>query len=126
PPPPPEEKKEPPKPPPPVKSAAKKPPPLEPPKPLEEAPKPTPPPIVIPGIGMESTIGSGAVSAPVANTAMGAMPTIAPDPNAVQPYKAPRYVPPGGADTDPEVLPGYEKKVPYPPAAKAAGIEGTV
>jgi protein TonB len=125
PPPPPEEKKEPPKPKPPPIARINKPQPPEPPKPNQEAPKepPKPVPVVI-GIQMESTTATGGFAAPVGNSNMGAMPKQAPDPNAVQPYKAPKYVPPGGADTDP--VPENEVKIPYPESARAAQIEGTV
>jgi protein TonB len=129
PPPPPEPEKppEPPKPkPPPVKVlkvAEVKPPPLEPPPPTQEAPKEEIKPVMI-GISMDSTVSSGAIAAPVGNTAMGAMPTKAPNAAEVQPYKAPKYVPPGGADTDPEV--DGEVKIAYPEEAKRAQIEGTV
>src|SRR6185295_8936074 len=52
------------------------------------------------------------------------MPTKAPNPAEVQAYKAPKYVPPGGADSDPVV--DGEVKIPYPEEAKRAQIEGTV
>jgi protein TonB len=106
-----------------VKVAEVKPPPLEPPPPTQEAPKEEVKPVMI-GISMDSTVSTGAIAAPVGNTAMGAMPTKAPNPENVQPYKAPKYVPPGAADSDPVV--DHEAKIPYPEEAKRAQIEGTV
>lgn len=130
-PPPPEPEKpkpvEPPKPklPPPVKVAVVKPPPEEPPPPQEEAKEPPkePPPLFV-GVKMSSTSTNGAFAAPVGNTAYGAMPKAAPAPAEVKPYNAPKYVPPGSADRDPEVA--DEFKIPYPDEARRAGIEGTV
>lgn len=131
-PPPPEPEKpkpvEPPKPklPPPVKVAVVKPPPPEPPPPLEEAPKEPPkePPPLFVGVKMSSTSTNGAFAAPVGNTAYGSMPKAAPNPTEVKPYTAPKFVPPGSADRDPEVA--DEFKIPYPDEARRAGIEGTV
>ena len=117
-----------PKPPPPkIKVAEPKPIVEEPPPPTEEAPKEEakPPPIFI-GVSMSGTSSAGTFSAPVGNTAMGGMAPKAPNPAEVQAYKAPKYVPPGGADSDPEVAPGGEFKIPYPEEAKRNGIEGTV
>ncbi len=128
PPPEPEKKPEPPKPklPPPVKVAVVKPPPPEPPPPIEEAPKEPPkePPPLFVGVKMSSTSTTGGITAPVGNTAYGAMPKVAPAPAEVKPYNAPKYVPPGAADRDPEVA--DEFKIPYPDEARRAGIEGTV
>ncbi len=134
PPPPPEPEPEPekPKPPPPkpiqpkIKVAEPKPiQPPEPPPPTEEAPKEEakPPPIFV-GIQMSGTSTAGTFSAPVGNTAMGGIAPKAPNPEEVKPYRAPKYVPPGGADTDPSVE--GEVKIPYPEEARRAGIEGTV
>jgi len=131
PPPPPEPEPEPekPKPPPPkpqVKVAKPLPVPVEePPPPTEEAPKEEakPPPIFI-GMTMSSTSTSGTFAAPVGNSAMGSMPKQAPNPEDVKAYKAPKYVPPGGADSDPVAQ--DEVKIPYPEEAKRAGVEGTV
>jgi len=61
----------------------------------------------------------------VGNTLYGKTADTATAPSEVQPYAAPRYVPPGGADTEPEVL-GGEVRVPYPEEAKRNGIEGSV
>ena len=128
PPPEPEKPPEPPKPkviPPPVKVAVIKPPEALPPPPTEEAPKEPPKPVpIFTGISMNSTTATGGFAAPVGNTAMGQMPKQAANPNDVQAYRAPKYVPPGGTDTDPQ--PDGEIKVPYPEEARRAGIEGTI
>lgn len=133
PPPPPEPEPEPEKPkPPPLKPAPKikvaEPKPVippEPPPPTEEAPKeeakPTP---VFIGVSMSSTSSSGSFAAPVGNSAVGAMPTRAANPEEVKAYRAPKYVPPGGADSDPVME--NEVKIPYPEEARRAGVEGTV
>jgi protein TonB len=128
PPPPPEPPKEveKPKPPPKVKVAIPKPKEVEePPPPTEEPPKEEakPPPVVI-GMTLSGTASNGAFAAPVGNSALGAMAKTAVDPTEVKPYRAPRYVPPGGADSDP--VAEDEIKIPYPEEAKRAGIEGTV
>lgn len=131
PPPEPEPEPEKPKPPPPkpqIKVAKPLPVPVEePPPPTEEAPKEEakPPPIFI-GMTMESTSSAGTFAAPRGNSAMGSMPKQAPNPDDVKAYRAPKYVPPGGADSDPEVAAGGEFKIPYPEEAKRAGVEGTV
>lgn len=133
-PPPPKEepKPEPPKPPepkakpPPVKVAVVKPPPEQaPPPPNEEPPPDTdakPVPLVV-GISMSSTTAGGSFAIGVGNTTYGKAdkPT---DPSQVKAYRAPKYVPPGGSDTQPEVA--SEVKLPYPPEAKANEVEGTV
>ncbi len=111
--------------PPPVKLAVVKPPPDEPPPPLEEVKEPPkePPPLFV-GVKMSSTTESGSFAAPVGNTAYGAMPKAAPAPSEVKAYQAPKYVPPGSADRDPEV--DAEFKIPYPDEARRANVEGTV
>ncbi len=108
-----------------VKLAVVKPPPDEPPPPLEEAKEPPkePPPLFV-GVKMSSTTSAGAFAAPVGNTAYGQMPKAAPAPSEVKAYSAPKYVPPGAADRDPEV--DAEFKIPYPDEARRAGVEGTV
>jgi len=113
---------------PPVKLAVVKPPPVEPPPPLEEAEPPKeppkdPPPLIV-GMKMSSTTTAGTFAAPVGNTAYGQMPKAAPSPTEAKPYYAPKYVPPGAADSDPQV--DSEFKIPYPDEARRAGIEGTV
>lgn len=135
PPPPKVEEPEPPKPveppkvklkPPPVKVAEVKPPPDAPPPPNEEPPpeastKPVP---LVVGISMSSTTAGGTFAVGVGNTTYGKADTTPTDPSKVQAYRAPKYVPPGGADTQPEVA--NEFKPPYPEEAKKNDIEGTV
>lgn len=96
----------------------------EPPPPIEEAKEPpkTPPPLFV-GIKMSSTTAGGAIAVPIGNTTLGAM-TKGNNPADVKPYSAPKYVPPGAADSDPEVA--AEFKIPYPSEARKANIEGTV
>ncbi|MBK7859226.1 MAG: energy transducer TonB [Archangiaceae bacterium] len=121
-----EEKPKPPPPKPVVKVAIPKPKLDElPPPPTEEAPKEDvkPPPIVI-GVQLSGTSSAGNFAAPVGNTAMGGVAPKAVAPEEVKAYKAPKYVPPGGADSDP--VAEAEVKIPYPEEAKRAGIEGTV
>lgn len=124
----PEKPPEPPKPkvkPPEVKVASVKPQPEKaPPPPNEEPPpdaKPAPP---IIGLQLDNMNSAGTFSAPVGNTVYGAVAKTAVDPNSVKAYRAPKYVPPGGADTDPEVI--GDVKIPYPDEAKRADIEGPV
>ena len=117
---------EPPKPkmkPPPIKVAEVKPQPVEPPPPIEEAKEPPKPVPLIVGISMSSTTSAGGFAAPVGNTAYGKMEK-AVAPSEVKPYSAPRYVPPGAADREPEVA--REFKGAYPDEARRAGIEGVV
>ncbi|MFO0601056.1 MAG: TonB family protein [Myxococcaceae bacterium] len=136
PPPPKVEEPEPPKPdppkikikPPPVKVAEAPPPPKEeaPPPPNDTPPPETPQkpvPIVV-GISMSSTTAAGGFAVQVGNTTYGKASDKITDPSQVKAYSAPKYVPPGGADTDPTVL--SEVKVPYPEEAKKNEIEGSV
>jgi protein TonB len=132
PPPPPEKEPEPPKAPekvrpPEVKVAIPKPPPKEvAPPPPNDTPPPEAPskpvPIVV-GISMTSTTAAGGFAVPAGNTSYGVADKVV-DPSQVKAYTAPKYVPPGGADTEPSVL--GEVKIAYPEAAKKADIEGTV
>ncbi len=127
-----EPKPEPPKPPPPkakpppVKVAEVKPPPEQAPPPPNEPPPPEadskPVPLVV-GISMSSTTAGGSFAIGVGNTTYGKAgpPT---DPSQVKAYRAPKYVPPGGSDTQPEVA--SEFKPPYPDEAKKNEVEGTV
>lgn len=137
PPPPPKEepKEEPPKP---LEKPKVKPPPVKlaevPPPPKEEAPPPpndTPPPEtpqkpvpIVVGISMSSTTAAGGFAVQVGNTTYGKTSDKITDPNDVKAYSAPKYAPPGGADTEP-VLMG-EEKIPYPDEAKKNEIEGSV
>lgn len=125
PPPEPEKPPEPPKvKPPEVKVATVKPPPEAPPPPNEEAPQEPPKPVpIMVGISMSSTTSAGSFAAPTGNTAYGAVPKQGSD-ETPQAYRAPKYVPPGGADTEPIIDQDY--KPPYPEEAKRNGIEGTV
>jgi periplasmic protein TonB len=135
PPPPKVEEPEPPKPPdppkekvkaPPVKVAEVKPPPIDAPPPPNEEPPPEasdkPVPLVV-GISMTAAGGTFAVG--VGNTTYGKADNTPTDPSQVKAYRAPKYVPPGGADTQPELI-GEGYKPPYPEEAKKNEIEGTV
>jgi protein TonB len=99
------------------------PPPPNQPPPKAAPPPQAPPPIHI-GVNLESTVQGGAFAAPVGNTMYGVAPVQAPAPAVVKPYWAAKYVPPTSV-SDLPVLIG-EVKVPYPPAARKAGIEGQV
>ncbi len=133
PPPPPPKVEEPPKPldppkakPPPVKVAELKPPPKEAPPPPNDTPPPEPTkpvPLVV-GISMTSTTAVGGFAVQVGNTTYGKASDKVVDPSQVKAYSAPRYVPPGGADTEPTVL--GEVKIPYPEEARKNEVEGSV
>lgn len=138
PPPPPKVEEEPPKPPkpldppkvkpPPVKMAEVKPPPkLDAPPPPNETPPPEasakPVPLVI-GVTMDSTTATGGFAVQVGNTTYGKASDKVVDPSEVKAYRAPVYVPPGGADTEPQLL--GEFKIPYPEEARKNEVEGTV
>ncbi|MBL8924451.1 MAG: energy transducer TonB [Myxococcaceae bacterium] len=128
-----EPKPEPPKPdppkakPPPVKVAEVKPPPEQaPPPPNQEPPPETdakPVPLVV-GISLSSTTEGGSFAVNTGNTTYGKADSTPTNPADVKAYRAPKYVPPGGADTQPEVA--NEFKPPYPDDAKKNEIEGTV
>jgi protein TonB len=136
PPPPPEEEKkpEPPKPdppkakPPPVKMAEPAPPPKDAaPPPPNQTPPPeasTKPPVLVVGLTLDSTTESGGMALQVGNTTYGKASDKVVDPKDVKAYSAPKYAPPGGADTEP--VPMGEVKVDYPPEAKKAEVEGNV
>lgn len=126
--PPPEEKQPEEKKPPPVKVAVVRPPPkIDAPPPPNEPPPPDTPtkpvPLVV-GVTLSSTTSAGGFAAPVGNTLYGKSADKAVNPDEVKAYAAPKYVPPGGADTDPQI--DKEIKIPYPEEAKKAGVEGTV
>jgi protein TonB len=111
--------------PPPIKVAEVKPPPVaEPPPPIEEAKEPPKPVPLVVGISMSSTTSAGGFAAAVGNTAYGKTADKAVAPSEVHAYNAPKYVPPGSADSDPETA--DEIRIPYPDEARKAGIEGTV
>jgi periplasmic protein TonB len=133
PPPPPPPKEEPPreleppkaKPPPvPVVELKPKPPPAPPPPNDTPPPEPTKPVPLVVGITMSSTTATGGFAVQVGNTTYGKASDTVVDPSQVKAYSAPRYLPPGGADTEPQVL--NEVKVPYPQEAKKNEVEGSV
>jgi protein TonB len=113
--------------PPPIKVAEAPPPPKDEPPPPNDTPPPETPqkpvPIVV-GISMSSTTAAGGFAVQVGNTTYGKASDKVTDPNDVKAYSAPKYAPPGSADTEP-VLVG-EIKVPYPEEAKKNEIEGSV
>ncbi|RJS22430.1 energy transducer TonB [Corallococcus sp. H22C18031201] len=137
PPPPPEEKQEEPKPPPPkvrpvkpppvkVAEAPKPPPPSQAPPPPNDTPPPPqakPPPLVV-GMTLSSTTSAGSFAAPVGNTTYGKVDAKAKNPQDVKAYSAPKYTPIYQVDSEPTVSSAV--KIPYPPEARSAGIEGTV
>ena len=114
--------------PPPVKLAEKVPPPKEdlPPPPNDAPPPETPnkPVPIIVGISMSSTTAAGGFAVQVGNTTYGKTSDKITDPSQVKAYNAPKYAPPGGADTEPVML--GEVKIPYPDEAKKNEIEGSV
>jgi len=103
------------------------------PKPPEEAPPPPnqeakevpkePVPIVI-GVTMDSTTATGGFAVQVGNTTYGKAQKEVVDPGNVKNYAAPKYAPPGSADTEPVIM--GEVKIEYPPEAKKNDIEGDV
>jgi len=130
PPPPPPKVEEPPKPKalpkPVVKVDTPKPPTPQPPPPNEpppEQPPAKPVPVVV-GLSLSSTTSGGSFAVPTGNTLMGKSDTKAVNPADVKPYAAPKYVPAGSADRDPELA--QEVKIPYPEEARKAGVEGSV
>ena len=116
--------------PPPQKLVAKAeaPPPKEdlPPPPNQDPPKEVPQepvPIVI-GVTMDSTTATGGFAVQVGNTTYGKASNKVVDAANVKAYSAPKYAPPGSADTEPTI--SGEVKIDYPPEAKKSEIEGTV
>lgn len=111
--------------PPPVKVAEQKPPPEQaPPPPNETPPEPPSKPVpIFTGISLSSTSTAGTFDAPVGNTTYGKADKVV-DPSQVKAYSAPKYVPPGGADSEPVVEGEY--KIPYPEEAKKNEVEGSV
>jgi protein TonB len=99
------------------------PPPPNQPPPKAAPPPQAPPPIHI-GVNLESTVQGGAFAAPVGNSMYGVAPVQAPTPPAVKPYWAAKYLPPTRVSELPVLI--TEVKIPYPPAARKAGIEGPV
>lgn len=135
PPPPPPPKVEEPEPPKPVEKIKVKPPAVklaEVVKPKDEPPPPndTPPPEptkvvpIIVGISMSSTTQAGGFAVQVGNTTYGKTSDKVVDAADVKAYNAPKYAPPGSADTEPVEL--GKITVPYPDEAKKNEIEGSV
>lgn len=113
--------------PPPVKTAEVKlpPKPMAPPPPNDAPPaEPTKPAPLVVGISLSSTTAQGGFAVQVGNTTYGKSSDSVVDPSQVKPYSGPRYVPPGGADTEPAVL--GEVRIPYPEEARTHEIEGSV
>jgi len=108
---------------PPVAPRERPPPPNEPPPPDAAPPRRAP---IRVGVALSATAAAGGVAAPVGNTLYGKAPETAPEPSAVQPYRAERYLAPTEVDAPPvplslEVPPGE-----YPREAREAGFEGDV
>jgi protein TonB len=97
------------------------PPPAEEPSP-PEAPTARAPPRV--GVSLSSTAAGGTFAAGAGNTLYGKSGGRASDPAEVAPYTAERYAPPARLSVPPRLLEAPE--VPYPPAARKAGVEGRV
>lgn len=103
------------------------------PKPQEDVPPPPneeakevpkePVPIVI-GVTMDSTTATGGFAVQVGNTTYGKAQKEVVDPGSVKNYAAPKYAPPGSADSEPVII--GEVKVDYPAEAKKNDIEGDV
>jgi protein TonB len=92
-------------------------------EPPPEAPS-KPVPIVV-GISMSSTTTAGGFAVQVGNTTYGKASDKIVDPSQVKAYSAPKYAPPGSADTEPVPI-GEDVKMPYPEEAKKADVEGPV
>lgn len=98
-----------------------KPAPDEPPPPPDQKPPEKPVPQIV-GLTMSSTTTAGTFSAPVGNTAMGAVGPTARAPSEVK--RGGGLVPLAEVDSGPAPL--DEVRIPYPPQARKDGIEGTV
>ena len=90
-------------------------------EPPPEAPKVVP---IVVGISMSSTTQAGGFAVQVGNTTYGKTSDKIVDAADVKAYNAPKYAPPGSADTEP--VPLGDVKVPYPEEAKKNEIEGSV
>lgn len=115
-----------PKPKPIVKVETKKPPEPLPPPPNEAPPPETPSkpvPLVV-GVTMSSTTAAGGFAVQVGNTTYGKASDKVVNAADVKAYAAPKYAPPGSADSEPELL--GEVKIDYPDEAKKADVEGSV
>lgn len=118
--------------PPPPRAAPRAPPPTPaaPPPPNAPPPPEAPPPERAPvrvGVSLSSTTTSGGMAAPVGNTLYGDVPSSAPAPSEVRPYRSDRYVPPTRVTVLPrpigECRPPTDE---YPETALRLGIEGLV
>lgn len=107
-----------------VKVDTPKPPPPEPPPPNEPPKEQTKPVPIVIGISLSNTAAGGSFAAPVGNTVYGKASDKAVDPSAVRSYAAPKYAPPGGADSEPSLV--GEVRIDYPEEARKAGVEGSV
>jgi protein TonB len=103
------------------------PPPQAPPPPTDEAKEMTQQPIVLPGVTLESTTQAGGFAVPAGNTLYGEPPRKAPEPAAVRPYKADKYVAAAQVTELPGVasMPDNLKRF-YPHDAEQRGFEGDV
>jgi protein TonB len=137
PPPPPPPKVEEPEPPKPLEKPTPKPPAVakaeteKPPEPLPPPPNEAPPPEaptkpvpIVVGVTMSSTTAGGSFAVQVGNTTYGKASNTVVDPAGVKAYAAPKYAPPGSADSEPSLL--GEVKIDYPGEAKKNEIEGSV
>ncbi|MDP1825397.1 MAG: TonB family protein [Archangium sp.] len=108
-----------------VKLAEVVPPKDEPPPPNDEPPPEAPKvvPIVV-GISMSSTTTTGGFAVQVGNTTYGKTSDKIVDAADVKAYQAPKYAPPGGADTEPVVI--SQPKIEYTAEARKNDIEGPV
>jgi protein TonB len=108
-----------------VKVETPKPPEAVPPPPNEEPPpQPTRPVPLVVGVTMSSTAVGGTFAVQVGNTTYGKASNQVVDAAEVKPYAAPKYAPPGSADSEPELI--GEVKIPYPEEARKNDIEGSV
>lgn len=115
-----------PKPKPLVKVETKKPPEPLPPPPNEAPPPETPSkpvPLVV-GVTMSSTTAAGGFAVQVGNTTYGKASDQVVNAADVKAYAAPKYAPPGSADSEPELL--GEVKIDYPEEARKNEVEGSV
>lgn len=110
--------------PPPEKAPPTPPPPSEQPPPEQKAA----PPVVLPGITLESTTGSGGFAVNTGNTLYGDPGTKGHDPADVKPYKAERFVAAAKVTELPRILnrESVDIRKYYPPDAKKAEFEGDV
>lgn len=101
------------------------------PEPLPPPPNETPPPEtpqkpvpIVVGVTMSSTTAGGAFAVQVGNTTYGKASDKVVNAADVKPYAAPKYAPPGSADSEPELM--GEVKIDYPEEARKNDVEGSV